>query len=376
MSGPQGTAVSAHLGTVLGWDAPGVWSPSLPPRMCPVGHPQAWVGVRSWPYPSGSSWFFSPYVYPTLGALGPDLRDVPKTKETFAHQAALVSPCAPLTGSAPGLRACGYAGGGGGLGLSLSLRDPSSEGRGTANRLAVKFKSHPPPPLPTHSPPVHGVCPRESSSSPVREAPPTSTLARRPLGEPWCPGGGRCLPSVAPRGTAVGGWQEEESGRPHSAPLTEAQFSLPQGTRQGQYQGSWRKPVCPLGGHRSMSCTPAPCCLSASALLPRPLAPAPCCQQHLPPPALGTCPLCLSICPRCCSLWWSPGWEAAGSRGLARAVCSSPSPWPPPSWTHSLRRPFPILPSTTSPTGSSGGGFCLFLCKNKNKKKQEQHSAL
>lgn len=32
MSGPKGTAVSAHLETVLGWDAPRVWSPFLPPQ--------------------------------------------------------------------------------------------------------------------------------------------------------------------------------------------------------------------------------------------------------------------------------------------------------------------------------------------------------
>lgn len=74
MSGSEGTTVS-DPGTVLCLAAPEVRSHSLHRRMGTVGHPQAWVGVRSQPqtdssgsHPSSLSWSFLTPVHPTHGA--------------------------------------------------------------------------------------------------------------------------------------------------------------------------------------------------------------------------------------------------------------------------------------------------------------------
>lgn len=46
MSGPKGAAVSAHLETVLGRDAPGVWSPFLPPQNVRCGASTGMAGSQ------------------------------------------------------------------------------------------------------------------------------------------------------------------------------------------------------------------------------------------------------------------------------------------------------------------------------------------
>lgn len=121
-------------------------------------------------------------------------------------------------------------------------------------------------------------------------------------------------------------------------------------SRQGFYQGCWKEPACPVlprpGAHLGgadplLSCTPAPCCLSMSALhCPGPWGPAPRCQQHpsyLPTPWKHA-HFASSSRPRCYSLWWWCPDSGGGGAGRAWAPLSASvlvqSPWPPPFRPH------------------------------------------
>lgn len=77
MSGPKGTAVSAHLETVLGWDAPGVWSPSCPPECALWGiHRHGWeseAGPIPVAPPGPSHCMCTPHSVPWAPISGPRL---------------------------------------------------------------------------------------------------------------------------------------------------------------------------------------------------------------------------------------------------------------------------------------------------------------
>lgn len=122
--------------------------------------------------------------------------------------------------------------------------------------------------------------------------------------------------------------------------------------------------MCPLGGHRPMSCTPAPCCLSVSARLPRPSGTRTMLPAGPSHPRPGNMPIVLVHPPSLSFIVVESGLGGGRLPGLARVVCSSPSPRPPPSWAHSLRGPFPALPSTRQ-----FWGRILFVSLQKNKNK-------
>lgn len=212
------------------------------------------------------------------------------------------------------------------------------------------------------------MCQRSTHAPPQQDTPLLSPGVQR------C--GGACLPQLEPlvarkKSLAV-------LTGPHSVPLTSAQFHPPPGSRQGLYQGSWKKTVaqhCPCPGptwggqaHPQAARLPhavCPCLLSATLALGLHHA-----ASSTPPtsPLPGNMPILL-LHLALAVVHCDGGVQAGEAEGLrtplsASVLVSEPLATSVPAHLASEALPPPSSPQLP-PTGSFGGGFCLFLCRRK-----------